>query len=115
MNKFDLINLVVGGLMLGTGIYIRIWVDRRRFYRRGVGGLQQFPSYFKSKFYTFVERILMMFSIPLIFLGIIILTRMAFHMIDRTKISKNEPIENTNENKLNSITYFLPHSEQGVG
>lgn len=115
MNKFDLIYLVVGGLMLGTGIYIRIWVDRRRFYRRGVGGLQQFPSYFKAKLFTFLEGLLMLISIPIILLGILILVRLAIHLVDRTKYKKIDRIETEKEPIQNTRSHFLLFSENGHG
>ncbi|NLR62237.1 hypothetical protein HGH93_29370 [Chitinophaga polysaccharea] len=34
--------------MLVIGIAFRVYVSRNRFYRRGVGGLQQFSSYRKA-------------------------------------------------------------------
>lgn len=48
--------LLTGMIMTATGLFIRYQIGRRRFNRRGVAGLQQFPSYGKFIFISFVER-----------------------------------------------------------
>lgn len=45
--------------LFGIALLARLWVNRRRFYRRGWGGLQYFSSYGKAVFTTIFEKILM--------------------------------------------------------
>jgi hypothetical protein len=47
----------LGWIMAVIGLVIRYMISRRRFYRRGIGGLQHFSSYEKGLFVTFVEKI----------------------------------------------------------
>lgn len=48
------------------GLTIRFVIGRRRFNRRGVGGLQHFSSYSKGLVVGFIERMLMFVSVILI-------------------------------------------------
>lgn len=48
--------------LLGIALLIRLWVNRRRFYRRGWGGMQHFSSYGKALFTTIFERLLMLIA-----------------------------------------------------
>lgn len=59
-----------GAIALALGIFLRIWVSRRRFYRRGPGGLQHFNSYSGAVFTTVGERLLRLIGLILIILGI---------------------------------------------
>ena len=47
-----------GLLLLGIGAIIRYHIGRRRFNRRGIGGLQQFSSYRKVVCVTMLESII---------------------------------------------------------
>ena len=60
-------------ILVAVGILIRLWVNRRRFYRRSWGGLQQFSSYSKALFETIGERVLMLLSVVLFIAALIIL------------------------------------------
>jgi len=40
--------LVIGILITLSGIYLRYWINRRRFNRRSPSGLERFSSYEKS-------------------------------------------------------------------
>lgn len=53
----DITVLIVGLILVAIGIALRIYVSRKRFYRRGDGGLQQFSSYGKAVATTFFEKI----------------------------------------------------------
>ncbi|MXN91115.1 hypothetical protein GR160_07715 [Flavobacterium sp. Sd200] len=48
--------------LLGLALLIRFWVNRRRFNRRGWGGMQHFTSYGKALFTTAIEKILMLIA-----------------------------------------------------
>lgn len=61
---------IFGAVMLIGGIAINIWVNRRRFSRRGPGGLQHFSTYSKSVFTTLGERIAKILALVMIVLGI---------------------------------------------
>ncbi|UOE48766.1 hypothetical protein MTO98_30670 [Mucilaginibacter sp. SMC90] len=45
-------------LLIVTGLLIRCLIGRRRFYRRNVAGLQQFPSYRRAICTTILETLL---------------------------------------------------------
>ncbi len=49
--------IVVGILSLLSGIGLIYWINRRRFYRRNVAGLEGFSSFEASLFIRFVERL----------------------------------------------------------
>ncbi|MFP9097912.1 hypothetical protein ACLI09_02560 [Flavobacterium sp. RHBU_24] len=59
-------------ILLGIAIAIRLWVNRRRFYRRGWGGLQHYSSYGKALFTTVFERVLMILATLLILAAILL-------------------------------------------
>ena len=59
-------------LLVAVGIALRYWVNRRRFYRRTYGGIQQFSSYGKAVFVRFAERILMLLSVVFFIAALII-------------------------------------------
>lgn len=58
-----------GFIVLAVGAAIRYWIGRRRFYRRGVGGLQQFSTYNKALANTFFERVMGLMALLLIVFG----------------------------------------------
>ncbi|TRW27105.1 hypothetical protein FMM05_00190 [Flavobacterium zepuense] len=58
--------------LLAIGIVIRLWVNSRRFYRRGLGGMQHFSSYGKALFTTLFEKALMLASFLLIVAAILL-------------------------------------------
>lgn len=48
------------GLILSAlGLVIRYQIGRRRFNRRGMAGLQQFPTYRKAVLITLLERLIL--------------------------------------------------------
>jgi hypothetical protein len=51
-------------------VAINILINRRRFYRRGAGGLQHFNSYGKAVFNTWLERLGKLLAIALVLLAI---------------------------------------------
>ncbi|TRW21983.1 hypothetical protein FMM05_19550 [Flavobacterium zepuense] len=58
--------------LLAIAIALRLWVNRRRFYRRGLGGMQHFSSYGKAIFTTLIEKVLMLTSFLLIVAAILL-------------------------------------------
>lgn len=46
-----------GLLLVALGLFIRYHIGRRRFNRRGIGGLQQFPTYGRFVFTVIAERL----------------------------------------------------------
>lgn len=57
--------------LLAVALLIRFWVGRRRFNRRGLGGMQHFTSYGKALFTTVFEKILMLIATLLIVAAIL--------------------------------------------
>lgn len=64
--------LILAILFLLTGVGLIYWVNRRRFYRRNVAGLETFSCYESSLLTRFLERLgkwlaytLIILSIPL--------------------------------------------------
>ncbi|MBK0379368.1 hypothetical protein [Mucilaginibacter segetis] len=53
------ITIPCGFLLLVACFFIRYQIGRRRFNRRGVGGLQQFSSYRKAVVTTFLETLIL--------------------------------------------------------
>jgi hypothetical protein len=47
-----------GLLLLAIGLFIRYHIGRRRFNRRGIGGLQQFSNYRMAVTIRFLESII---------------------------------------------------------
>lgn len=59
--------------MVVIGLAIRYVISRRRFYRRGIGGLQHFRSYERGVFITFMEWIFSLLSFLILLGGIVTL------------------------------------------
>ncbi|WP_433863855.1 molybdenum ABC transporter permease [Sphingobacterium thalpophilum] len=66
----EIIILIIGIILLLGGIALNISINRRRFYRRGPGGLQHFESYGKAVGTTFLERIGKIIAFLLIVIGL---------------------------------------------
>ncbi|WP_413671001.1 hypothetical protein ACEN9X_14350 [Mucilaginibacter sp. Mucisp86] len=49
-------------LLIVTGLLIRCLIGRRRFYRRNVAGLQQFPSFRRAICTTILETLFSMIA-----------------------------------------------------
>lgn len=62
-----------GLLFLAIGILIRYLIGRRRFNRRGIGGLQQFASFEKAVVVSLLEWLFKWTAYALILLGIFML------------------------------------------
>lgn len=64
--------LIVGILSLVLGIGLIYWINRRKFYRRNVAGLEGFSSFEASVFIRFLERIGKWLAYALILLSILL-------------------------------------------
>ncbi|MYY43971.1 molybdenum ABC transporter permease [Elizabethkingia anophelis] len=64
-------SLVVGIVFLVVGLALRYWINRRKFYRRSITGLEGFSSYEKSVAVRFIERIGKLLSYLLIIFGLL--------------------------------------------
>lgn len=62
---FSIISLI-------AGLALRYWINRRKFYRRHVTGLEGFSSYEKSVVISFVERIGKWIAYLLILFGMLL-------------------------------------------
>jgi len=58
-------------VFLLLGFLLRYWINRRKFNRRGVAGLEGFSSYEKAIAIQFLERLGKILSIFLILIGIL--------------------------------------------
>lgn len=70
--------IVIGASALAIGIALRLFVGRRRFYRRNQAGLQGFKNYRRAIGISFIEKILMLVSSLLIVVGILCLIAAMF-------------------------------------
>jgi uncharacterized protein YneF (UPF0154 family) len=62
-----------GWILLVTGIIVKYFIARRRFSRRGPGGLQHFSSFEKGLLITIIEYVFSLLSYLLILGGILFL------------------------------------------
>ena len=95
-------DLAAGVVIVGIfaqGLYMRYWVGKRRFLRRGPGGLQHFSSYGKGLFDTAVEGLVMWLSIPVILIGMlaIFIWVVLIRDIIKDDLEKKAKKENTQE------------------
>ena len=58
MEKHHAYIMPCGLLLVALGLFIRYHIGRRRFNRRGIGGLQQFPTYGRFILTVIVERVI---------------------------------------------------------
>lgn len=112
-----LYDVLIGAVSLGifiSGISMRYWVGKRRFERRGVGGLQQFPSYSKALTITALERVVKWLSYPVQILGFLLLffwivfVRDNFRKTEKPKVEKVETKNgSTSQNHFSSPRKFV--------
>ena len=66
-------SLVIGIIFLVTGLALRYWINRRKFYRRNPTGAEGFSSYENSVFIKLIERIGKWIAYALIIFGLLAL------------------------------------------
>lgn len=69
MGRNNIAFIVIGASALAIGIALRLFVGRRRFYRRNQAGLQEFKNYRRAIGISFIEKLLMIIGSLLIVIG----------------------------------------------
>lgn len=69
---FDHRMTVYGMILITTGLLLRYRIAKRRFNRRALTGLQQYPNYHTALLTTFTERLVKAIGTILIIGGIIL-------------------------------------------
>lgn len=113
MDLQDLVVSLVGVCLVFFGFAIRYWVGKRRFYRRGPGGLQHYSSYSRALIITTIERFANFLSIPLILLGLFLLTAWWIYVREVSVSNKKEENKNKNEIEFEPSAHFLVPAEDG--
>ncbi len=57
---------IIGIIFIVAGIALRYWVNKRRFDRRAITGLEMFSSYGKARLTVFLERLIKLLGLLLI-------------------------------------------------
>lgn len=78
MGRNNVAFIVIGASALAIGIALKLFVGRRRFYRRNQAGLQRFKNYRWALFKFFFEKIFSIIGGWLITLGVICLAIAVF-------------------------------------
>lgn len=87
--------LILAILSLLSGIGLIYWINRRKFYRRNVAGLEGFSSFEASLFIRFIERIGKWFAYALILFSLFLFF---IHSLEKeSKEDKKKRIEMVNE------------------
>lgn len=73
--------MTIGLLAALLGVSARFWVNRRRFYRRGIAGLDEHPSYLSAILVRFFERIVLVTSF------VVMMGGFGYFMVGATKPS----------------------------
>jgi hypothetical protein len=66
-------HFLTGMILTAVGLLIRFHISRRRFNRRGIGGLQQFPTYGRFIFTVTLEKIIYFIGTLCLIAGLILL------------------------------------------
>jgi hypothetical protein len=70
-----------GLLLVAIGLFIRYHIGRRRFSRRGMAGLQQFPAYGRAVATTLLEKLILFIGNLSLFGGLFLLAIVGFNHI----------------------------------
>jgi uncharacterized protein YneF (UPF0154 family) len=105
---------LIGWILLVAGILGKYLIARRRFSRRGVGGLQHFSSFEKGLFISGIEKIFSLLSFLFILGGILVL---GFYYSSKWFDNRKEEKSNSKEENRKSawnggILPLPPSSEQ---
>lgn len=66
-------SLIFGISTMLFGIYLRYWINKRRFYRRGPNGLEHFSNYEKSVATRSVEGLCKLLAYVFILIGLFLI------------------------------------------
>jgi len=65
-------------LLCALGLFMRYHIGRRRFNRRGIGGLQQFPTYQKFILTMILEKVIFLIATLCLWAGLFLLALAGF-------------------------------------
>lgn len=71
MNRNNSVLIIFGVLILLIGIILKLFIGRRRFYRRNAFGGEGFKNYRSSLLTPFLENVINILAVLFIILGII--------------------------------------------
>ncbi|MFD2871957.1 hypothetical protein ACFS5N_05725 [Mucilaginibacter ximonensis] len=71
--------IIYGSLLLGIGLFVRYLIGKRKFQRRGVAGLQQFPSYGYGVVIRFMETLILFIGNLCLLGGLLLLALAGFN------------------------------------
>lgn len=92
--------LMISFIFLTPGLVLFFWINKRKFNRRNVAGLEGFSSYEKSVFIRFLEGIGKLVSYVLIIFGLFLLLMYSLEKRQKTKaLSIEKPVEKAVNNK----------------
>jgi len=74
MGRNNIVFIVIGAVAFSIGISLKLFVGRRRFYRRNQAGLEQFKNYRGALLIPFVESILTLIGGLFIIIGCLCLS-----------------------------------------
>lgn len=97
--------LILGIISIVIGLAIRYIINRRRFYRRNVAGLETFSSYEKSVVTNILEHIGRLIAFVLIIFGAFLLL-VHYTSPKKDKQSPQTTITSTTSVKINEVTPF---------
>ncbi|PIF45344.1 hypothetical protein CLU96_2346 [Chryseobacterium sp. 52] len=87
--------LIIGLLFLIPGIAVIFWINKRKFNRRNMAGLEGFSSYEKSLFVRFLEGIGKWIAYAFIIFGLLLLW--TYSREKKQQAAKAETTTNTNK------------------
>jgi len=68
-----------GLILLAIGLFIRYRIGKRRFNRRGIAGLQQFPTYGRAVMVTALEKLILFIGNLSLLAGLLLLAVAGFN------------------------------------
>jgi hypothetical protein len=72
-------HFITGMILTAVGLLIRFHISRRRFNRRGIGGLQQFPTYGRFIMTMVVEKVIYFIATLSLLAGLFLLAIAGFN------------------------------------
>ncbi|MDR7131671.1 hypothetical protein J2X69_004035 [Algoriphagus sp. 4150] len=115
MTLQDLAVSILGGMLVLSGFAIRYWVGKRRFYRRGPGGLQHYSHYSRALIVSTIERVANFLSLPIILVGIFLLVFWWMYVREIVLDRNKDDVKNKTEYNADPKAHFLVPAEKGFG
>lgn len=86
--------LIISIVSLSLSFALRYWINRRKFNRRGVGGIEEFSSYEKAAILRYLEKFGKWAAYILILIGLLYLWRF-YRYKNNTLVLNNVEINRT--------------------